>query len=72
MIIKVNVKTNSDKQKIEKISELQYKANLKSLPENNKANKELLKLLKRKFGKQARIIKGKKSRKKVIKLDIDS
>jgi uncharacterized protein (TIGR00251 family) len=69
MIIKVNVKTNSNKQKIEKLSESVYRVSLKSLPENNKANKELLKLLKKEFGKQGKIIRGKKARQKIIKFD---
>ena len=43
MILKIKVKPNSKKQEIEKISETEYKINLKSFPEDNKANIELLK-----------------------------
>jgi uncharacterized protein (TIGR00251 family) len=68
MILEIKVKTGSNKQRLEKISESQYKISLKSLPESNKANKELLKLLKKEFGREARIIKGMKSREKIIKL----
>jgi len=68
MIIKIKVKPGSREQKIEKISEQEYKINLKERAEDNKANLELLKLLKKHFNKQVRIIKGLRSRNKVIKI----
>ncbi len=45
MKIKVKVVPNSSEQSIEKINENEFKIKLKSVPEKNKANKELLKLL---------------------------
>ncbi len=70
MKIKITVKTNSGKQEIKKISEEQFKVYLKSNPENNKANIELLKFLKKEFKvKEVKIISGKTSRKKLIKLE---
>lgn len=68
MIIKVKVKPNSRHQKIEKISEQEYKISLKERVEDNKANIELLKLLKRYFNKEVRIIKGLKNRNKIIQI----
>lgn len=68
MIIKIKVKPGSREQKIEKVSNKEYKISLKERAEDNKANIELLKLLKRYFNKPARIIKGLKSRNKVIKI----
>jgi len=68
MIIKVKVKSGSRQQTIKKISEENYKINLKERAEDNKANLELLKLLKKEFGKQPRILKGRTSKNKIIKL----
>ena len=68
MIIKVKVKPGSKEQKIEKISDNDYSISLKERAEDNKANLELLKLLKRRFNKQARIIKGFKSKNKIIEI----
>ena len=69
MILNIRVKTNSGKQEINKISEGKYLVNLKSFPENNKANLELIKLLKKEFKKNIKIIKGIKSRKKIIEVN---
>lgn len=68
MIIKIKVKPNSGKQKIIKNNE-NYIAYLKSPPENNKANIELLKLLKKYFDKSVRIKSGLTSRNKIIEVD---
>jgi len=67
MIINVKVKPNRGEQKIEE-SNGGLIVSLKSYPENNKANIELLKLLKKHFGKDIKIIKGKNSRNKVIEV----
>ncbi|MGV8152500.1 MAG: DUF167 domain-containing protein [Candidatus Nanoarchaeia archaeon] len=72
MIIKIKVKPHSGKQEIEKLAEDDYMVFLKSEPENNEANTELLKLLRKYFKKQniifnnIKIIKGLKSRDKII------
>lgn len=68
MIIKIKVKPNSREQKIEKISDNEFKIHLKEKAENNKANLELLKLLRREFKKPARIIKGLKSKNKLVEI----
>ena len=68
MILKIKVKPNSEKQEIEKIDEENYKISLKSKPENNKANIELIKLLKKHFGKDIKIIKGLRNRNKIVEV----
>jgi len=67
-IIKIKVKPASKKQEIKKQGD-SYLVWLKSKPENNKANLELLNLLKKHFNRQVRIIKGIKSRKKFVELE---
>ena len=68
MILKIKVKPNSKEQKIIKINENEYKISLKEKAEDNKANIELIKLLKKYFGKNIKIIKGLKSRNKIIEV----
>ena len=67
-MIKVKVKTGSGRQKIEKISNEEYKISLKEFPEKGKANHELMKLLRRYFKKEVNIVKGLKSKNKIIDL----
>lgn len=68
MIIKIKVKPNSGKQEIFNDNG-NYTAYLKSAPENNKANIELLKLLKKYFNKPVKIKAGLTSRNKIIEID---
>jgi len=68
MIIKVKVKPNSKTQELIKTGENEYKINLKEKAEDSKANIELLKLLKRHFGKEVRIVKGLKSKNKIVEI----
>lgn len=68
MRLKIKVKSNSGRQEIEKISEEEYKVFLKSSPEDNKANNELIKLLKKKFKRDIKIVSGLSSRKKVVEI----
>lgn len=68
MIINVKVITNSKKQEIKKINLEKYIVNLKQVPENNKANLELIKLLKKHFKKNIKIVKGLRSKNKIIKI----
>lgn len=67
MIIKIKAKPNSGRQEIVK-NEKDYTAYLKSPPEDGKANTELLKMLKKYFGKQAKIKSGFTSRNKIIEI----
>ena len=66
MIIKVKVFPSSGREEIIKIFENEYKIYLKKAPEDNKANIELIKVLKKYFLKDINIIKGLKSRNKII------
>ncbi|MEK6914656.1 MAG: DUF167 family protein [Nanoarchaeota archaeon] len=68
MIINVKVHSNSKKQKIDKLSEDSYLIYLKKPAEDNKANLELLKLLKKNLKTEVKIIKGFKSRNKIIEI----
>ena len=68
MIIKIKAKPLSGRQEVEKVSEGEYKVYLKSEPKDNKANVEMIKLLKQYFGKQVRILRGRNSRNKVVEI----
>jgi uncharacterized protein (TIGR00251 family) len=71
MIIKVKVKPGSGKQEIVKFFNEEYVVSLKQRAEGNKANTELIKLLKKYFDAEAgniNIIKGLKSRNKIIEV----
>jgi uncharacterized protein (TIGR00251 family) len=69
MIIKVKVKPNSGKEEIEKVSENEFIVSLKKPAEDNKANLELLKIMKKYFKQEISIVRGLKSREKFLKLE---
>jgi len=68
MRLNIKVQPKSGRQEIKKISEKEYKVFLKKTPEDNKANKELEKILKKYFKKEAKIIKGFTSKNKTIEI----
>jgi uncharacterized protein (TIGR00251 family) len=71
MLINVKVKTNSSKQSIENFGDNRYLVYLKSVPENNKANIELINFLSKEFGVSPKSIKikfGQSSDKKLIEI----
>ncbi|MBS3075122.1 YggU family protein [Candidatus Pacearchaeota archaeon] len=68
MILHIKIHPNSGREEIIKLSEDSYKVYLKKQATGNKANIELLKFLKKYFSKDIKIIKGLKSRNKVIKI----
>ena len=78
MIINVKVKTSSGKQEVVKedkmnekdkrVGEDSYIVYLKSAPENNKANVELVKLLQRYFKSEVKIKSGLRSKNKVVEV----
>ena len=72
MIVKVKVVPNSKEEKITRLLDGQYKVNLNQKPENNKANIELIKLLKKYFKSNVKIIKGLSSRNKIVKIEEDA
>jgi len=66
MIIVVKARPNSGKQEVKKVSDSEYIVYLKKPAEDNKANIELVKLLKKHFLKDIKIIKGLKSKNKIV------
>ena len=42
--------------------------NVKGKPENNEANNEIIRFFSKKYGKPVKIIKGKKSRRKMLRI----
>lgn len=66
--IKVIVKTNSPKTEVVGFDEDRsaLKLNVNAIPENNKANIEIIKFFKKHLKKQVRIMSGFKSKEKVI------
>ncbi len=68
MKLKIKVKPSSGKQEIEK-KEDYYLVHLKSPAEDNKANVELIKILKRYFKKDVKIKSGFTSRNKFVEIN---
>ena len=64
--LEIKVKTN--KKKTEVVSYNPFILDVKEKAENNKANLEVIKFLSKYFGKRVRIVKGFKSKIKVIDL----
>ena len=61
-MLKVKVIPNQRENEVKQLSDGSYEVKLKSSPEKNKANKELIKILTKYFGKKIRICSGLKSR----------
>ena len=68
MLVEITVVPNSPKFMIVK-KDGRLKLHLKSAPEGNKANVELIKELEKILGKPVRIVAGAKSKKKRIEVD---
>ena len=71
MKIQVRVNTNSPEQEIEDFGDRRYLVKVKSAPENNKANIELINLLARHLGVPAlklKIVSGLSSRDKTLEI----
>ena len=66
--IKIKVKPNSGKQSVEKEGDV-YFVRVKSSPENNKANAEVTKVLKKHFGKSVKIKFGLKGKNKIVEIE---
>ncbi len=69
MKIHVKVRPNSGKEEIVKEDEEHFVVSLKSVPESNKANIELVKLLKKYFRAEVKIKSGLKSKKKIVEVE---
>ena len=71
MLINIKVKPNSNKQEIQKFETNNYLVYLKSPPEKNKANIELINLLSKYFSvliTEIKIKRGLKSNKKLVEV----
>ena len=68
MKIKVKVQPNSKIQKIQPMSEDEYKVFLRKSATENKANMELIKVMTKYFKKKATIEKGFTSKKKTLEI----
>jgi len=68
MKIEVRVVPNSGRQEVVQVAEREYKVFLKRSPENNKANEELLALLKKHFKCPVALVRGRTSRTKLIEV----
>lgn len=71
MIIHVNVKANSAKPHVETFGDGRYLVYVKSVPENNEANVEMIKLLSKELGVPPQSIQikfGKTSHKKLVEI----
>lgn len=66
-LIKVKVIPNSSRMEL-KEENGKLKLYLKSVPEKDKANSELLKFFKKKFNLKVEIVSGKKSRDKILQI----
>ena len=69
MRIKVEVKPNSKEESLIKLSDREYLAKVREPAEKGKANVALLKLLKKQFKGQVKIIRGFSDRDKIIEID---
>lgn len=71
MKISVRVKTNSKESKVEKIGENLFLVYVKSLPVENRANKELIELISEYFGvkkSKVSIVSGEYSKNKIVEI----
>ncbi|MBW2963709.1 DUF167 domain-containing protein [Candidatus Woesearchaeota archaeon] len=66
--LKVKVTPNSSKTEIKSIENNLVKININAPPEKDKANKELIKFLKKQFKLSVKIKTGKTSREKVLEI----
>ena len=69
MKIKVKIHAGSSQEKIERISNGRYEVWIKKKPIEGKANAELIKILKKYFKKEVKIVSGLTSREKIIEVE---
>ena len=68
MRIKLKVHANSSQEKLIKLSGTEYELWIKEKPVDGKANDEIVKILKKYFGKPIKIVSGFSSKIKIIEL----
>jgi uncharacterized protein len=70
MKIKIKIHANSSQEKIEEIvKDKGYEVWIKEKPIDGKANEELIKVLKKYFKKDIKIVQGLKSRNKIVEIE---
>lgn len=69
-LVNIRVKTNSKSSEISEFDKEkeEFVVNVKSPPENNRANLEIIKLFSKKYKKTVKIIKGLKSKRKTLQI----
>jgi uncharacterized protein (TIGR00251 family) len=68
MKIKIKMHPNSSQEKIERVSETEFEIWMKEKPVDNKANIELIRILKKYFKKKVEIKSGFTSRNKIVEV----
>lgn len=69
MYITIDVKPGQREEGIEKIAELHYQVQVKEPADKGKANRAVIKLLKKFFGKQVYLVSGHTSSRKVFEVE---
>ena len=70
VLLKIKIHPSSSQEKIEEIEkDKKYEVWMREKPIDGKANEELVKVLKKYFKKQVKIIHGLKSREKVVEVE---
>jgi len=69
MKIEVKVITRSGRREIVDLGDGKYKVYLKKSPEANKANEELERFLSKEFGAATKILRGRRSRTKLLEVE---
>ena len=69
MKIHVKVKPSSSKEEVKKVNDAEYIVNLKEPARDNKANLGLIKILKKYFKQEVKIISGFKSKNKMVEFE---
>jgi len=67
MKLKIKVKVNQPKIEVVEKGEV-WKVNVKAKPQENKANEEIIKFFTRMFKKKVRIVRGLKSKEKILEI----
>lgn len=67
-VVKIKLHSNSSQEKINKLNEKEYEVWIKEKPINNKANLELIRLLRKYFKKEVEIKSGFISKNKIIEI----
>lgn len=70
MKIKVRIHTKTSKEEVKKIDGVNYEVWVKEKPVDNKANMQIMKMLKKYFGSPVKIVSGLTSRNKIVEVGV--